>query len=86
MLILKFRILFIGSIYKTILYVIVNYEGDHYPGRVLGLPYNENVTVSCLEKVYSAPGSIWKWPQKEDIIDVELSNILKAMYRAFSYT
>ena len=46
--------MFVGMI------VIVNYEGELFPGRILEF-VDDEVRVSCMQKS-SSKGSTWKWP------------------------
>ena len=32
-------------------YVIVEYERNHYPGKIIGVPDTDTVTVKCMAKV-----------------------------------
>ena len=59
-------------------FVIVNWEGELYPGKVVGKPDSSNLTVKCLVPA-GKPGSIWKWPDKEDVHDYELSDVTGAI-------
>ena len=56
----------------------VNWEGELYPGKVVGKPDSSNLTVKCLVPA-GKPGSIWKWPDKEDVHDYELSDVTGAI-------
>ena len=53
--------MFIGMI------VIVDYEGELFPGRILEFVGSE-VRVSCVQKS-SSKGSTWKWPRMPDVTD-----------------
>ena len=53
--------MFIGMI------VIVDYEGELFPGRILEFVGSE-VRVSCMQKS-SSKGSTWKWPRMPDVTD-----------------
>ena len=59
-------------------FVIVCWEGELYPGKVVGKPDSNNLTVKCL-KPAGKPGSIWKWPDQDDISDYELSEVKRAI-------
>jgi len=53
-------------------FVIVTYEGNHYPGEVKSLKKN-GVQVSCMMKT----GQYWKWPSKPDLLVYPQSDIIQ---------
>ena len=57
-------------------FVEVIYEGETFPGKVVAIPDKVNITVKCLVKV-AVPGSVWKWPAKDDIADYALVNVVR---------
>ena len=50
-------------------YVIVKYEGEHWPGVVTKICIS-GITVTCM----SRNGNYWKWPTQEDTLIYELSD------------
>ena len=56
-------------------FVIVAYEAEHYPGKIIRIPDSQHVTVKCLTKVFVV-GSVWKWPRRDDIADYDLSEVV----------
>ena len=55
-------------------YVIADYEGESFPGRIAKVLDSENITLKV-----ELQGSIWKWPNREDICDYHFSNILQTI-------
>lgn len=51
--------------------VIVQYEGEHWPGVVLNV-HKSGITVSCMER----SGNFWKWPTVKDILIYKKSDII----------
>lgn len=69
-------------------FVIVMYEGKHYPGLVTKLPNEGELgpTVDCMSKTKKS----WKWPDKKDILvyewtDKEKNQPSQAMKRGHFY-
>ena len=58
-------------------YMIVQYEGSHFPGIVEGRN-QARVIVKCMQKS-NAPGSTWHWPAKVDIHDYPMQDILECI-------
>ena len=56
------------------MFVIVEYEGELFPGKVLKLGDKDSIIVSCMKKCLSA-GSTWMWPSKADVCDYPLCDI-----------
>lgn len=53
-------------------FVLVTYEGDHYPGEVKSVKKN-GFQVSCMVKT----GQYWKWPSKPDLLLYPPSDIIQ---------
>ena len=53
-------------------YVIVNYEGEWFPGLVLSTSKTEKQV-----KVKTMAGSNWKWPENDDILNYPLIHAMK---------
>ena len=58
-------------------FVIVVYRGSKYPGQIIAILTDSNdYIVRCLERV-NIPGSVWKWPEKQDECPYSRNDILK---------
>ena len=51
-------------LYKIRMYVLVQYEGELWPGQITKVE-QDRVRVKCFQKA-AAQGSIWRWPDKPD--------------------
>ena len=56
-------------------FVIVQYEGSYFPGRVVALGKN-SITVSCMVK---SGITTWKWPASEDIHKYNPKDVIKSI-------
>lgn len=52
-------------------YVIVRYEGEYFPGIVQDLKSSE-----AFVKVMCMCGGNWKWPEKEDVLWYDFSDVM----------
>ena len=59
--------------FRKDMYVIVEYEGELFPGKITKLVEN-GVKVSCMKKCLSA-GSTWIWPKQIDEEDYPYCDI-----------
>ena len=50
--------------YNIRMYVLVRYEGEHWPGQITKVE-QDRVRVKCFQKA-AAQGSIWRCPDKPD--------------------
>lgn len=55
-------------------FVIVNYDGDYYPGQVISI---EEGSVRVKHMYKCAKINAWRWPDKEDYVDYSPEDILK---------
>ena len=56
-------------------YVIVFYEGLHFPGLVVRLSKSK-VRVKCMQK---SGLNTWKWPAQDDLDDYTINNVIKVI-------
>ena len=63
----------INDLVEAVTYVIVQYEGSHFPGVVKKIA-KKGVAVSCMQK---SMNNTWKWPEREDVCSYELKNIVE---------
>ena len=60
---------------EMVTYVIVNYEGAHFPGLVTKLK-KKSIVVSCMVK--SGPDH-WKWPEAKDECEYDPKDIIQVI-------
>ena len=53
------------------------YDSKVFPGRVINIPDKTVLTVKCLTMVNLPTGTLWKWPNKDDVMDYDLSEIVR---------
>lgn len=62
-----------NTIYKKDYFVIVKYENEYYPGKILNVTESQ-VRVNVMVK----SGVIgWKWPQTPDVLWYEKNDVIK---------
>jgi hypothetical protein len=63
----------VGDLQEGESFVIVEYEGSHFPGKVVTLGKN-SVTVSCMVK---SGLTTWRWPDREDVHKYHPKDVVK---------
>nr|XP_049693639.1 uncharacterized protein LOC126054037 [Helicoverpa armigera] len=57
--------------YPEGVFVVVQYEGEYFPGIVM-----ENLNDNIKVKTMTMSGSYWKWPEKDDILIYDITDIM----------
>ena len=63
----------VGDLQEGESFVIVQYEGSYFPGKVVTLGKN-SVTVSCMVK---SGITTWRWPDREDVHKYHSKDVVK---------
>ena len=69
------KVVLIKELKPDVSYVIVFYEGLHFPGLVVSLSKSK-VRVKCMQK---SGLNTWKWPAQDDLDDYTINNVIKVI-------